>query len=537
MLQHALQYGESGFAIFPVVPGGKTPLVSNGFHAATTDRRQLMLWWADMAWPNANIGLPTGEQNGFFVIDIDAKSGGLESLKSLQLPDTAARVNTGGGGVHVYFKYPKGMHVKTRAGLLPGIDVRGRGGYVVAPPSVHESGGTYEWATTELTEAPAHILDLVVEKEVTRHDLIAKGTSGREAEVIEGGRNNYLTQQAGRMRRAGLGHEAMSAALHAENKAKCDPPLPDREVDTIVWSVGRYDASNPVQAGRINYTKAADLLPKFGEYLQNKDKLFGEPTGLEGLDVLLGGGKRLGQLTVTHAEAKTGKNTLWHYMMWLWLTKGIPIAYASREISPECEVLPQLLSCELSSDVAKVEPTEDVMRSYGKILERWPLYFSTGYGSFPLEDLEQWVHDLADRGVKYFWIDHLHYMLAEPEDHKEASKLIKLIKTLVNTREIHIDLIVQPNKLLDGQSLGLNTVKGGAAIGQTLDNLITLERVKGDGGRKTNVCKLTMAAGRHRHTRHGAIYVEYNPDTSRFREVEMVDDDSDQPESLRGRVD
>ena len=146
LLKAALSYARRGIPVFPCEPGGKRPLTYNGFWEATTDMRRIKAWWG--RWPVANVGVPTGERSGLLVLDIDLRDGGPESLVALErengpLPRTA-RARTGGGGVHVFFRYPAEKEVRNSAGWLgPGLDVRGEGGYVVVPPS--RTQGVYEW--------------------------------------------------------------------------------------------------------------------------------------------------------------------------------------------------------------------------------------------------------------------------------------------------------------------------------------------------------------------------------------------------------
>jgi hypothetical protein len=146
LLKAALSYARRGIPVFPCQPGGKRPLTYNGFWDATTDARRIKAWWGQ--WPSANIGVPTGKKSGLLALDIDSRGGGPESLAILEgqngpLPDTA-RSRTGGGGVHVFFRYPTEEEVRNSAGWLgPGLDVRGEGGYVVVPPSSTQRA--YEW--------------------------------------------------------------------------------------------------------------------------------------------------------------------------------------------------------------------------------------------------------------------------------------------------------------------------------------------------------------------------------------------------------
>jgi hypothetical protein len=133
-LSGALDRAAQGLPVFPCRPD-KKPRIKGWPTAATTDPEQIKAWWA--RWPNANVGIPTGERSGLLVLDVDLDKGGFESLEALtsSLPDTYT-VRTGSGGAHFYFRYPPGSNIRNSASLLaPGVDIRGEGGYVVAPPS------------------------------------------------------------------------------------------------------------------------------------------------------------------------------------------------------------------------------------------------------------------------------------------------------------------------------------------------------------------------------------------------------------------
>jgi hypothetical protein len=127
-----------GFSAFPVERGGKRPLVRwERFQSERPDPATLEQW----AQRETNIGIATGAVSGLLVLDLDSEAAVAEAM-ALGLPDTLT-VRTG-KGLHAYFAHPGGK-VGNRAGIRPGWDIRGDGGYVVAAGSLHPSGKRYEW--------------------------------------------------------------------------------------------------------------------------------------------------------------------------------------------------------------------------------------------------------------------------------------------------------------------------------------------------------------------------------------------------------
>jgi putative DNA primase/helicase len=247
-LSAALQYAGLGWRVHPLRPRGKVPLLNDWPSKATTDLDTIRGWWRQ--WPDANIGLATGRASGCWVLDCDPAHGGLETLQMLEdshglLPVTPTCL-TGGGGDHRYFRMPAGLDIRNSASALgAGLDVRGEGGQVVAPPSVHPNGQTYLWLEgqtpfdCELADAPGWLLELVAQR-ATRPAAASAGNGNSGGRVPAGGRNVHLTSLAGRLRRGGMTEVALARALLAENAAVCDPPLPEEEVRGIASSVCRY---------------------------------------------------------------------------------------------------------------------------------------------------------------------------------------------------------------------------------------------------------------------------------------------------------
>lgn len=234
MLERALAYAELGWAVFPLLPNSKEPLTKHGFKDASNDPAVINRWWAEH--PLANIGIATGVISDLVVVDVDVKNGakGFESLATLgELPVTLA-VQTPSGGQHLYHVAPGPL--RCRIGLLPGIDIKADGGYIVAPGSTID-GKTYEWVDAEahLVMLPDTITKLMAEKKSAK--LPDAGSA-----ITEGRRNDTLASIAGGLRRHNKCLDEILAELKTVNLKRCQPPLPDSEVETIAKSICNYPA-------------------------------------------------------------------------------------------------------------------------------------------------------------------------------------------------------------------------------------------------------------------------------------------------------
>lgn len=143
-MNNALHYCERGFSVIPIIPGQKKPLIKwEQYQTQRADRDQIQKWWKQ--YPNANIGIVTGEVSDLFVVDIDTEEGQNNLLEYGFDTIINPTVKTPRGGQHIYFKYPKGQEITIGAGIVKGTDFRGNRGYVLAPPSVNGNGNPYSW--------------------------------------------------------------------------------------------------------------------------------------------------------------------------------------------------------------------------------------------------------------------------------------------------------------------------------------------------------------------------------------------------------
>jgi putative DNA primase/helicase len=180
-LETALAYAERGWKVLPVhypVEGrcscpkecaspAKHPLSLHGVKDATLDPQVISNWW--QSFPEANIGIATGQP--LLVVDIDPRHNGLQSFEELthifgRLPYTLL-VRTGGGGYHYYLEVDKDLKGTVALGGFEGVDVRARGGYVIAPPSLHMSGRSYFFTRDDvpIAQAPSWLEELLTPPE------------------------------------------------------------------------------------------------------------------------------------------------------------------------------------------------------------------------------------------------------------------------------------------------------------------------------------------------------------------------------------
>lgn len=227
---------------------GKHPRSRHGFKDGTTDEHLIRYWFQH--YPTCNWGVATGPLSKIFVLDFDPgseqtlaawdKEYGTDWSKTL----CAA---TPRGGFHAYYVYPdlpEGFKIKsTVKSIAPGVDVRGDGGYVVLPPSrLHN--GSYSW----LNELPiADAQEWLLQKVVVATQLVENENEENDStkatgdvSISAGERNSTLASLAGTMRRRGMSSAAISAALQADNLARCSPPLASDEVLGIANSISQY---------------------------------------------------------------------------------------------------------------------------------------------------------------------------------------------------------------------------------------------------------------------------------------------------------
>jgi archaellum biogenesis ATPase FlaH len=229
-IEYAKAYVSRGFSVIPLKPADKKPAIEwlQYQHRRATEE-ELEQWFGNGS--QNNIGIVTGKISGIAVVDLDGEEA-IQLANENDFPLTPS-VKTG-KGYHFYYRYKDGVRNFQKRDDLPGIDLRGDGGYVVAPPSIHPSGQKYQWVEGEgLDDIPlADLPEAILAKKPEHKKALRELYKG----VPEGERNNSLTRIVGSLVSDELPFEDCLQLAHVWNKHN-NPPLPEEEVERTVTSI------------------------------------------------------------------------------------------------------------------------------------------------------------------------------------------------------------------------------------------------------------------------------------------------------------
>jgi hypothetical protein len=248
LLDAGVAYAQRGLRVHPLHAGEKRPRWRSWQERATTDATTIRAWWTEH--PTDGIGIATGSASGLFVVDLDMKHGhdGIGTFLALEREHGEApptwRSMTANGGAHVCFATPLAGTIGNRAGVWGGVDIRGDGGYIVAPPTVLADGKRYAWeigyAPDELplATAPAWLVAALDDRPTTGPTRTPDEWAALVRDgVAEGARDTTLTAIVGHLLRRRPSPRLVLELVRAVNEARCRPSLPEADVVRIVDSI------------------------------------------------------------------------------------------------------------------------------------------------------------------------------------------------------------------------------------------------------------------------------------------------------------
>ncbi len=238
-----------GWPVFPVNPDTKAPLITGWQSRATCDWSSIIDLFKDC--PSAAIGLVTGQKSGLVVVDLDERENfsGLQNFKNAgyELSPTVS-ASTPRGGIHLYFKAPSCEVPCSVSKIAEGVDVKGTGGYVIAPPSITK-WGEYSWECSYqiFQQGPLPLPEKFYLPVGQKRPFKGSGrtlgsVSSRLLDpVAEGNRNDEITKRCGLLVSRYPATDALKM-LELINQKCCQPPLDQRELNQIFASISKKES-------------------------------------------------------------------------------------------------------------------------------------------------------------------------------------------------------------------------------------------------------------------------------------------------------
>ena len=422
---------------------GKHPRTQNGFKDATSDPIQIENWWSK--WPNSNIGIATGSISNLLVLDIDPRNGGNESFEILtsehKLPETLT-VKSGGNGKHYYFAI-NNTSVPSKKDLGRGIDVKCEGGYIVAPPSTHISGNTYEWDNLEsvgLAPIPTWLL------EKFNNPIVENTSLANQSTIFKGKRNDTLFKIGCDLSRQGLDFQSTKSALENINQSSCIPPLEADEVHNIAKSVSKNFANK----------KAEPQSKTLG--LRSLKEILAEPEPEQ--NWLVDGLLSYGGISIVVAKPKVGKSTLVRQLA-LSVANGHPFLGKN---TTQGNVI--YLSLE--------DRQTDVTRQFRAMgdYSGGEIHLSTTYLPPNMEEIDDAI---SSRKASLLIIDTMIKVTkaSDLNDYAAVTKSLNHILQIAREKNCHICLLHHAKK---GNAEGTDAILGSTAIHAVADTIILLDK-------------------------------------------------------------
>ncbi len=486
MIEHARHYLKKGCSVIPTAQN-KKPLVNwREFRDRYPTEAEVDEWWT--MWPDAGVAIITGKISSVTVVDVEA--GG--DISKLPTTDT---VKTGGGGWHFYYKYCPEMDNKTR--ILPLTDIRGNGGYVIAPPSLHASGKRYEVISSSgRADFPSELFG-------------GERRSSKDwQEIMEGiplgSRNTTATVVAGKLMRAFSPSEWESTVWIMMKKwnESNEPPLPEYELRNVYMSIGKREMMT--RQGKPEEVLDNEIPLTFTNVLQiAEDELNNTRPedvmsfGYSWMDEHLTGFFK-GELVVIGGESGTGKTTFATNIILKAAEKGRKCMlfaledrladYGIKAIYFELGRLRKIGDVfienwswnDYRTNNIKTEGYPEMRKKAVENLKNENILFhNCPELDMNMDTLEKIIEKRSLEGVELFLIDHLHYFDFQKQGNDTKADYIE--KMMVRLRKLQARtgariLLIVHYKKLGGKKPSLDSFKDSISIVQNANYVINLWR-------------------------------------------------------------
>jgi archaellum biogenesis ATPase FlaH len=434
----ALQYANRA-SVIPVGKDKKPLIAWKEFQERRATEAEIKEWF--VKWPEANIGIVTGKISNIAVVDIE-KGGDVS-----ELPKTVI-AKTGGGGWHYYYQFQEGIENKARTREL--TDIRGEGGYVVAPPSVHASGQKYEWISQgNIQPFPKHLFGIKAQADWSE---VAKGAS-------VGQRNETAAKYIGKLMSVfspDTWENTVWETVRIWNERNT-PPMPERELrityDSISRKAIRNDREEEIEPDEIKIVHISETESLF----VSDDKY---ETRVPMIDDNIGGGIEEGDLIVISAPTGFGKTTMMQTLTKNLASQFLPSLWFSFEVLMK-HLWQNFQDMGLTKDDVVFAPFKNISGSVDFIEKA-------------IQKAKQ------EREVKFVFVDHLGFLvprLSKNDISKNYSaylgQVCRELKELAINERVVIFLAAHMRKT---ENPTVNDIRDSAGIAQEADLVFTLNR-------------------------------------------------------------
>ena len=518
-LEWVLRYLELGWATIPLrfmgdADNRKRPAIESWkeFQVAAPDRGQVEAWWSGA--PEFGVGVITGSVSRLLVVDLDGpRAAALLKARGIELPRTAT-VKTG-NGYHMYFRHP-GADIGNRAKIITdndgsSVDVRGEGGYVVAPPSVHGNGRVYEWMipVEEMAGLPPELEEFLLtaelgfprEGEANWWETVGGG-------VNEGSRNDSAARVAGYFLAKTSGDEEATFRACVSWNRQNTPPLADDELRTIIRSVGKREQAKQraeVQrvVPRIEVLDGAAMAVELG----TRTPRHGLQVNVPGLSIV--GGLVEGDLITVAGRPGMGKSTWACQLSTLaCLDKHIPTFIVSTEMS-RSEWGNWMMT------VASAGPCHELPWPRPEpllaLFRKAPLSLCDA-GTVSIQDIKALVESRP--GVKLVIVDHIGRVVGGRKDTRtlEVGDVIRGLKSIAKDNHCTVVALCQLNRDIENREVKrrprLADLRESGEIEQESDSVIFLYSPK-DIDKSAPFRDMKLVVEKYRHGPLGEIPVTF----------------------------
>jgi len=448
ILKTALEFQSRNVSVIPVGKNKIPLIVWKEYQNRIATKEEIKQWW--ITYPDAQLGIITGKISGMTVVDVE-KNGDYSKL-----PDTAI-ISTGGGGRHYYYRYHEGY--KNKARIAPLTDIRGDGGYVMAPPSISDKGKYEIIKRSVLTIFPHWLFksDKPIEKTrgIGLPEYNGTGTGNRNQSLT-----SYLGSLLNIIHPADWQTLAWAELLKANQKN--NPPLSEYEIKTIFTSITNTEKRNPLKSHykiSLPITDDIDIVPIVEATERQGEQTTPYPLGFNIFDDALDGGVREGNLVVITGISGRGKTTLAQNITVNLGKQALPALWFTYEVV-----------------------IDDLYNRFKNIYEfDLPIYAPKKIVSGNIA----WLTDKISKGLKkydtkFVFIDHIDFLqpkiFTNLDQHRIILKRIcEELKTLAIEKKIIIFLIAHVKKV-QGREVEMQDVAESSGIYQLCDLLISVDR-------------------------------------------------------------